>query len=243
MATGDSDTQQNSQQAACYHDRVRAIRAFIFDLDGTLVDSLPDIADAADRALGEHGLPGHSLQSYRGLVGEGTRRLIERAIPEDRRELTDVITHRFREIYAQNLVCKTAPYPGITAAVTTLFAGGAPLAILSNKPHPLTVRVTTDLFGDHRFLEIHGTKDGGPKKPDPTEALAIAARLGIDPHAFALIGDTEVDIETAHRAGMIPVAVSWGYRHRDSLADAARILEHPAEIPALFDPGEGVTEP
>lgn len=212
------------------------IRAIIFDLDGTLVDSLPDICDAADCALAEHGFPGHPPSRYRDLIGEGTRRLIERAIPDGQRHLTDTISARFRELYWERLVCKTAPYPGAAEAVAQLAAQSVPLAVLSNKIHAMTLEVTRALFRGQPFSEIHGAKDGRPPKPDPGQALAIAARLGVAPEACAFVGDTEVDIETGRRAGMVSIAVSWGYRHRSHLAGAARILDHPIEIIGLFPP-------
>jgi phosphoglycolate phosphatase len=208
--------------------------ATLWDLDGTLVDSLEDIADAMNRVLKRLGLPGHDLDAYRGFVGEGVEVLAGRALPESRR---DVETRRravaeMREVYGGNLLNNTRPYDGICGVLDEMRLRGLSLSVLSNKPDGPTRKIVSACFPDHPFLKVVGAKPEVPKKPDPAAALAIARDLGVAPERFIYFGDTAIDMQTAAAAGMFPVGVLWGFRGPDELLPAgARILvKSPADL-------------
>lgn len=210
------------------------IRSVIFDLDGTLVDSLDDIAAALNHVLAAHGFPTRSRQAVEDLVGEGARRLVARAAPEGAD--VDRLLAEYRARYAEHLVVHTRAYDGIDALLAELARRGVPTAVLSNKPHELTVRVVAALFPSHRFTGVLGEKDGGPRKPDPTSARALAASLA---PPVALVGDTPVDVATARAAGLAPIGVAWGMRAPALLraAGAELVLERPDELLAWLAGG------
>jgi phosphoglycolate phosphatase len=208
--------------------------ATLWDLDGTLVDSLEDIAAAMNRVLEGLGLPRHDLASYRGFLGEGVEVLVERALPESHR---DEHTRRqavadMREIYTNNLLKKTKPYDGVPEALNQIHRRGLSLSVLSNKPDAPTRKIVSACFTDHAFLKVVGAKPDVPKKPDPAAALAIARELGVAPEKFIYFGDTAIDMKTAVSAGMFPVGVLWGFRGPEELLPAgARILvKSPADL-------------
>jgi phosphoglycolate phosphatase len=210
----------------------------LFDLDGTLADTLADIASAMNRALSELGLPTHRLEDYAPWVGEGVARLAERALPPDRVELLEPAVSAFRADYAANLLVRTVPYPGIPELLDELRGRGIALAVLSNKPDPLTRRLVADLFSRWQFEAVVGQRPETPRKPDPGSALTIARAAGHAPAACALVGDTPVDVETALGAGMLAVGVQWGFCRRDDLerAGAHAIVDTPAElVPVLTE--------
>jgi len=190
------------------------LRAILFDLDGTLVDSLDDITGALVRALADHGLPAPDRETVRTWVGAGSRNLIAHAVAP---ELVDPVLERFRVHYAAAPVVHTALYPGIADVLDAIVADGTALAILSNKPHALTVTVAERLLAPWPFQLVHGHREGVPLKPDPTAALAIAETLGVSPDACAFVGDSNVDVLTGRAAGMTSIAVSWGFRPRAEL--------------------------
>jgi phosphoglycolate phosphatase len=206
--------------------------AFIFDLDGTLADTLADLARAMNAALETFALPGYPSDAYRTMVGEGMRALAARAAPAlatDPRELDRLVT-AWRAIYADHLLDATRPYPGVDAMLDQLATRGAGLAVLSNKPDAETRRIVDGLFAG-RFQEVSGHREGTPRKPDPTSALAIAARLGLAPASIAFVGDTSIDIATARAAGMLAIGVGWGFRPDELVeAGAALVIEEPAEL-------------
>jgi phosphoglycolate phosphatase len=202
-------------------------KATLWDLDGTLVDSLEDIAAAMNHVLNRLGLPVHDLDAYRGFLGEGLEVLVCRALPESRR---DEETRRqaaadLRKIYGGNLLNRTKPYEGIDGVLREISTRGASLSVLSNKPDAPTREIVSACFPDHPFLKVAGARADVPKKPDPTAALAIARELGVSPETFIYFGDTAIDMQTATSAGMFPVGVLWGFRGPDELlAAGARIL-------------------
>ncbi len=215
-----------------------AIRAVFFDLDGTLLDTLRDLADAMNEVLAERGFAPHPIAPYRHFVGEGVRVLAERALPEEARgpEAVAGAARAMLEAYGRRWRRHTHPYPGVDAMLDGLAARGVPCAILSNKPDDFT-RLTVDArLGRWSFAAVQGAKPGVPLKPDPTAALAMAAALGVPPEACLFVGDTPVDVATARAAGMVPVAVSWGFRDREELlrAGAVRLLETPADLLSLL---------
>ena len=207
-----------------------SFHAALFDLDGTLVDSLPGIAAALNTALAEHGHDGHPEERVRTFIGNGSRMLCHQALPEGDREVaTDPVHASFLEHYQEAWREGTELYPGIRALLAEL-SGQLPLAILSNKPHPFTVEMVDHLFPD-QFSIVLGHREGEPRKPDPAGALEIAESLGVPAEATAFIGDSTVDHETAVRAGMQSVLVSWGYHPRGRLtATSAPLLDSPEEL-------------
>ena len=208
------------------------LRAVLFDLDGTLVDTLQDIAHALNGALAAAGLPTWPLAEYRELVGEGARRLVEKALPADQQPRAEPLLRDFLRRYDEQLLVHTRPYPGVPELLEALSGRGLRLAVLSNKPHPLTVRVVEGLLPRARFAAVVGQREGVPRKPDPTAALRLADELGVPPAAWAYVGDTRTDMQTAVGAGMLPVGVLWGYRGREELlaAGARRLAATPDEL-------------
>ena len=211
------------------------MKAIIFDLDGTLVESLPGIAASLNRALSLHGLPGHSHAAVRGFIGDGARMLATRALTgASRLDLLESVIRSFAEDYAASWPSGTSAYPGIPGLLESLARRGIPLAVLSNKPHPFTVEIVEKLFPENTFAAILGNREGLPHKPDPAGALEIAASLGIPPEHCTLIGDSTMDLDTAKDAGMKSIAVTWGYHDRDRLSAADAIAESVMELTEIL---------
>jgi phosphoglycolate phosphatase len=206
------------------------LRAAIFDLDGTLVDSLADIAAAMNHSLTQHGLPLHSIDEYRHFVGEGVMVLVRRALPADREELHASVLAAYRAYYAEHLFDQTYVFPGIPGVLSQLAAENVRLAVLSNKADAFTRRLVEGLLPGVPFTSIYGERSGVPRKPDPTAALAVAAELGVAPGDCAFVGDTAVDMNTARNAGMYSIGVTWGFRSPEELrTHGARALATPAD--------------
>lgn len=212
-------------------------KAIIFDLDGTLLDTLDDLAQATNRVLRTQGFPVHQVAAYRFFVGNGARMLITRALPETARQ--EAIIQQCLPLmladYAAHWRDVSRPYDGVPELLTALQQTDLKLAILSNKPHDFTLECVRGLLPDWRFDYVLGQRDGQPPKPDPAGALTIAAAFQIDPADFLYVGDTNTDMQTANAAGMFPVGALWGFRPRAELvANGARILlAHPLELLAL----------
>lgn len=205
----------------------------IFDLDGTLVDSLPGIAGSLNRTLAAHGLPGHSDAMVRSFVGDGLRMLIQRGAPAgSAADLIDSLVALFKKDYDLTWNQGTKAYPGIDVMLDELQKSGFQMAVLSNKTHDFTVAMTRAVFPGIHFAKIIGQRDGIPHKPDPAGAFQIATELGTSPEHCYFIGDSTIDLETAANAGMKAIAVAWGYHDRQRLADAGatEIIEHPSEL-------------
>jgi len=211
------------------------VRGIVFDLDGTLVDTLGDIALVMNRILRDRGWPEHPVGDYRHMVGRGLLNLVRAAVPEWAASDLDAL-------YAHALECFDAlgsgssrPYPGVIEALGRLAATGAPMAIVSNKPDEVAGRVVADLFPAVRFGLVRGNVDGVPVKPHPAGALEAAASLGLHPSECAFVGDSDVDMATALAAGMAPVGAAWGFRGEAELrgAGAVLILSSMDEVPGL----------
>ncbi|MEG2171653.1 MAG: HAD family hydrolase [Desulfovibrionaceae bacterium] len=219
------------------------LRACIFDLDGTLIDSLADLADAANASLRAAGYPTHATNAYRNFVGNGIKVLIQRALPKAEAQNLDplrlqTIVDDMSRRYALNWHAKTRCYAGIATLVTQLHEQGLPLAVLSNKPHAFTCEIVDYFFPSHPFHLVYGARPDQPHKPDPTVALHIAQELALPPARVAFIGDSNVDIHTGVRAGMSAIGVCWGFRTREELisAGATALVEQPADIALLLAP-------
>ena len=216
-----------------------SVRAVLFDLDGTLLDTLADIGESMNAALLELGLPTHSLHSYKRFVGDGVAVLARRSLPPERRDDPTIAAcaAAMKRIYTARAVVKTRPYPGILELVAALRARGLALAVLSNKPHDLTGTVIDHYFGPGSFDAVLGASPDLPYKPDPTAALAIAERLGVSPADVLYVGDTDTDMRTAVAAGMYPVGAAWGFRPVAELtANGARfIAQEPHDVLRFLD--------
>jgi len=202
------------------------MRALIFDLDGTLVESLPGIAASLNRALIQHGLPGQSHENVRGFIGDGAVKLAQRALATvSRIDLTDSVVKHFAADYAVSWPSGTSVYPGMHQLLADLESRGIPLAVLSNKPHAFTVEIVEKLFPATKFAVVLGNRDNLPHKPDPTGALEIATGIGLAPEQCTIIGDSTMDLDTAKNAGMKSIAVTWGYHDRERLREANIIID------------------
>jgi phosphoglycolate phosphatase len=210
-------------------------RAFIFDLDGTLVDSLQDISAALNAALAHLKQPPASGQQVRSWVGDGLPTLCARAAPGADPPTLQRLVQTAKQHYRLHCTDHTRLYPKVLQMLNLLKVRQMPIALLSNKPHQLTVQVVRQLGLGHYFREVRGCLDEQQRKPSPSLVLQIARRLGIKPHAVIVVGDSVVDIRTARNAGMIAVAVTWGFRSRAELAAAKPdfLVDDPLEIPRL----------
>lgn len=208
--------------------------AVLFDLDGTLLDTLTDLADSTNHALATLGFPQHPRESFRYFIGDGVDTLIERVLPEDRRDPATraECVRRMRQEYAQRWSATTRPYDGVPELLSALAARSIPMAVLSNKPDDFTRLCVEHLLPAWKFAAVLGSGTSFPRKPDPAGAREIARRLGADPSDVVYLGDTSTDVETAVSAGMLPVGVLWGFRTAEELtASGARILlQSPLEL-------------
>ncbi len=213
-------------------------QAIIFDLDGTLLDTLADIGDSVNGMLAERGYPDHGLDDYRRFIGNGIHTLVTRALPPAARSEGEVHTcvQRAREIYWENWNRKTRPYAGIEALLDQLKTTTIFLAVLSNKPHEFTRRYVDAYFPDVPFAVVMGKSDAYPAKPDPASALAVAAQSGLPPAKFLFVGDSAVDMQTAHAAGMHAVGVAWGFRgaHELEASGCGTLVHQPMDIIPLL---------
>lgn len=216
-----------------------SFRAALFDLDGTLLDTLDDIADSMNRVLAARGFPTHGLDEYRYFVGDGARTLVTRTLPAKKRApaLVDACLAEYRVDYGAHWKDKTRVYDGIPALLDGLVARGVKLAVLSNKPHDATVRCVEAFLPRWRFDVVRGQQDGIPHKPSPAGAQAVARKLRIPPGRFLYLGDTATDMQTARAAGMFAVGALWGFRPAQELADhGARVLIARPEDALLLTP-------
>jgi len=209
-------------------------RGVIFDLDGTLADSLEDIASAMNRTLEAHGFPVHAISAYRTFVGEGVRKLVERALPPGTEHLREAFIAAYQDDYAAHLLDATRLFPGIPELLDGLQRAGVPVGVLSNKPDVPTRRLVEALCGRWQFGAVFGERPGIPRKPDPASALALADALGAPPESVAFVGDTSVDILTARAASMRPVGVLWGFRPKEVLATGAEAAATGVELARLL---------
>jgi len=205
-------------------------RLVIFDLDGTLVDSLRDIGESLNACLTLLGLPTYSIDRYRYMVGEGFPELCRRAIGAEHPLLGRLI-ELGRARYRPHCLDHTRPYPGVKELIGRL-RGTTRLAVLSNKPHDMTARIVTALWPDGVFDRVQGMVTEQHRKPSPHHVHEIGTQLGIATRDTWFVGDTPTDVQPARAAGCHSIGVTWGYRTRDDLigAGAARIIDHPDEL-------------
>jgi len=218
-------------------------KAVLFDLDGTLLNTLNDLADTANRVLASRGFPTHPLDAYRYFVGEGAAKLIFRALPYEKRQDDQCIqacTKAFYEDYDLNWNVSTRPYEGVPEMLDALSARNIKLAVLSNKPDHFTQKCVGEFLSKWNFEPVFGLRENVPRKPDPIGALEVATRLNLPPSGFIYVGDTSIDMQTANAAGMFAVGVEWGFRPVKELKDAGAqmIIEHPSAILDLLNEDE-----
>ena len=210
-------------------------KAVIFDLDGTLVDSLADLSDSVNLMLESYGFPTHEVEKYRYFVGNGSKKLMERTLPRDKAasaEFVEEALAKYKAIYKERLLEKTRPYNGVRELLAELKSRGIPLAVCTNKHNDAALTIVKILFAPGTFEEVLGDRPGFPKKPNPATPLEIASHLGVKPDEVAYLGDTSVDMETAVHAGFLPVGVLWGFRPEEELVKngAKVLLKAPLEL-------------
>ena len=207
-------------------------KTVIFDLDGTLIDSLEDIAVCMNQVLEELNLPTHKIDDYKYFVGGGISILVDNALNGYSEDIKEEVTKRFKIIYDQKLHLKTKAYDGIYELLDELVKLDCNIGILSNKPHEFTIAYANSLFSKYNIKEVHGQKSDIPKKPDPIAAIKIANSFEVSCEEVYFVGDTMVDMQTAVNAKMIGVGVLWGFRDEKELREngADFIVKEPLEI-------------
>ena len=209
-------------------------KAVLFDLDGTLLNTLEDLADSVNRALGRVGLPQHPWEDYKTFVGGGAEVMVRRAAPAAQKDeaLAGRLVALVREEYARRWAEKTRPYEGVPELLDELARRGVSMAIFSNKPHDFTTLCVAELLPHWRFDLVLGADENTPLKPDPAGALRVARQVGVEPQAFLYLGDSGVDMTTAGAAGMCGVGALWGFRTAEELLEkgAQKLINHPSEL-------------
>ena len=216
-------------------------RAAIFDMDGTLVNTIEDLADSVNEMLEHFNLPTKTVDEVRLAVGNGAMKLMERTAllgdkATDEKFLIEALNF-YDGCYKRRLTNKTKPYDGIIEFLAELNAKKIPLGICTNKQHFAAVEIAEKILSPIKFDAVIGDERGKPKKPDPTNALAIAKKFNVKPAEVAYFGDTSVDVQTAINAGFFPVGVTWGFRPESELVEsgAKLIVHHPSEILNLIE--------
>lgn len=212
-------------------------RLLIFDLDGTIADTIYSIRDGVNMAMDKHGFPKRSYEEIRQAIGNGARELIRLSIPEEMSEnatLIDTVLNDYNQFYGLTYSNIDGCYPHVSEAIHTLYNRGYIIAVLSNKQDTYVKKIIALLFSDGTVSYAEGQTER-PKKPDPTVPLMIASRFDCSPDECAFIGDSEVDVATAKNAGMTAVACSWGYRPKEALVDADVIIDSADELISIFE--------
>ena len=210
------------------------IKGVIFDLDGTLVNSLDDLADSMNAILQIYNFPTHSFSTYKQFIGNGIRNLIYKSLPEANRDeaLIDKCYDLMIEVYSKNLVNKTKPYDGISELLDKLVSLNMKLAVFSNKADDFTRKIVLTLLSDWNFEAIVGLSNEAHKKPNPFVALQISEKFGIIPEDILYVGDSGTDMQTANNAGMYAVGALWGFRTKEELISngAKYLLNNPMDL-------------
>lgn len=192
-------------------------KLIIFDLDGTLLNTIDDLGVACNYALKKHGYPQHELNSYRQMVGNGIRNLVKRAAPTDASdEEREEILRDFMKYYDTHCMVLTEPYQGIMEVLGRTKEKGIKLAVCSNKYQKAVNRIIDHYFPGV-FASVYGEREGIPRKPSPEAVYRIMEEMGVKKEETIMVGDSEVDIETARNAGIDSIAVAWGFRSKEQL--------------------------
>lgn len=212
--------------------------AVIFDLDGTLLNTLEEIATSCNSALHRLGYPVHTVESYRRFVGNGASRLAWRALPHDRQteENHERLLPLVLEELERHMNTLARPYQGVEEMLEEFVSAGKIISILSNKPEIFTRQTVARLLPEANFFSVRGGREDIPLKPAPDSALKLAADMGVTPEQTIFVGDSNVDMMTAVNADMLPVGVSWGFRGAEELREAGArlIVDRPEELNALL---------
>lgn len=211
----------------------------IFDLDGTLLNTIADLAAATNQALQHYGYPTHEVEAYRFFVGNGINKLFERALPETERTEENILKIRsqFVPYYDTHNADLSRPYPGIPELLRTLQQKGIKIAVASNKYQAATRKLIAHYFPEINFVEVLGQREGIPAKPDPSIVNEIKIKAGVDEKEILYAGDSNVDMQTARNAGVTAVGVAWGFRPRTELEalHPAYIIEKAEELLSLLN--------
>lgn len=210
------------------------IKACIFDMDGTTVNTINSIAYFANRALNMYGLESYDTDAYKLMIGNGARTLVERMIAgrNGDEETFEKVLKEYNTSYDNDFMYLTESYPGIIDMLKNLKNKGIKVAIVSNKPHSTAEKVSQELFGDELIDICSGAKEGVPLKPDPIAVINTMKDLGVAPEECLYVGDTAVDMKTGKSAGIYTIGVLWGFRSREEMEQAGAdiIVKDPAEI-------------
>ena len=212
------------------------VQAVIFDLDGTLLDTIEDLGEAVNHALSLHGYPLHSMEEYRGMVGHGVRNLVTQALPGELQadeSLIDTCLAQFKEYYTSHIDVHTHPYPGMVEVVQQLHARGVKLAIASNKFQSGTETLIAEFFPGIPFMAVLGNRPGYPLKPDPEIVGEVLRQASASPSDAVMVGDSLTDMKTAANGGIRAIAVSWGYRVLEP-SPAYSLVHSPSELLSLI---------
>ena len=214
-------------------------KAVVFDLDGTLVDSAADLGNAVNRMLESRGYPGHEIPRYQDFIGNGTEMMVRRALPEGSRDddtVKECLT-QFMEDYNINFDVDSVLYEGIPELLDHLAEKSVILTMLTNKPEVITLKLKDSLMSKWDFKVVMGSREGLPKKPDPTGAKMLTEAIEVESSSIVYFGDSGIDMKTAVSAGMVPVGVLWGFRDKEELQkDGAKyIIEKPLDILDLIE--------
>ncbi|MGH7885206.1 MAG: HAD family hydrolase [Thermodesulfobacteriota bacterium] len=213
--------------------------AIVFDLDGTLIDSLYDLGNSVNKALSTFGYPEHDIDKYKNYIGDGTEVMVTKALPEDKKDQLNIkkCLDKFNEIYEHDFNVNTRLYDGISSLLDKLIENKIRLSILTNKPYKFTEKYVESHLKCWEFDVVIAHKEGLPRKPDPSGALIIINELKVDCSKIIYLGDTGIDMITAVRAGMYPIGVLWGFREKEELLSngAACLIENPLELMSLIN--------
>lgn len=204
------------------------IKTVIFDLDGTLLNTLEDLKEAANFALSEFGYPKRSLEEIRCFVGNGVRKLIERAVPEACENIDECLCI-FKKNYSENMCNNTVPYNGILKILKDLQDNGIKIGVVSNKFDSAVKELCKKYFGNLVDIAV-GQSDDVPKKPAPEGVFKVMKELGAEKISTVYIGDSEVDVQTAKNSGLPCIGVTWGFRNKNDLQGADYIIDNPCDI-------------
>jgi len=209
-----------------------AYRAAVFDLDGTLLNTLADLADSGNELLASYGMAPHPEPAFRYFVGNGSRKLMERILPGKSPKQIDEALARYKAIYEKHLTAKTTPYAGISETLSALKARGVRMAVCTNKHISAAEALIRKYFPADTFDTFEGDRPGVPRKPDPAHVRIVLEKMGVRSEETVYLGDSGVDMQTAVNAGTLPVGVLWGFREKDELMEngAQILLSKPPEL-------------
>jgi phosphoglycolate phosphatase len=211
-------------------------KAIVFDLDGTLINSLDDLADSMNWALERNGLPTHPVEDYKLKIGNGVTMLAKRSIPKDRQGFVGDVLKLMRDHYSKHALVKTHVYAGLAKVIEQIKAAGCKLGVLTNKDQVFATVIVEHFFGKGYFDIVWGAAPGRAIKPDPAALVELLRVLAVEPHEAVFIGDSGVDMEVAKAAGCDSVGVLWGFRTREELQEhgARQIIEQPSQLLPLL---------